>query len=470
MCRLAFVSFDDSVPQTTRREVMAKVLKESWDLGNKDGAGFVSWTGTEEPIVGRALTIETLQIPEVVGKHALLHARFATCGKEITNVHPIEGGGAYLVHNGVVHASSMADEALFKTKTKTTNDSELILKAYLTNKRDLCVGLEKLSGMANVALWDRERAVLSIYPDSGDFLMWYQDGVLVLTQETGQASGTVVTGLGHPYSFDKFESGNVYEVDLSNPAQSIVKSIEDAMTAPLPVTVSPSYQTSWGYDEWDSSDPMISRQPYTVYDKLYADEQEAIRAEDGHIVTYTPGGGWGGPSPMGSYRGNGNYGPYGPKDRKTFTEYSSKYPIGQGRIIHPPKTLAGQRLSKKRYRALGRALDRIQRGGTVSDLTKAERKAYLLYIDVTRDLRPNAPLAASTAIQTAITTLSAAPVTPPPPWWKEEDPEKAAVARREALDAQIATVQGSEDDPDDVSPKYPDKRRIPQGATEGWVD
>ena len=48
MCRLAYLHFDPSVSPERRQKAVRACLKESWDLGNKDGAGLVTWTPGEE--------------------------------------------------------------------------------------------------------------------------------------------------------------------------------------------------------------------------------------------------------------------------------------------------------------------------------------------------------------------------------------------------------------------------------------
>lgn len=216
MCRLAYLHFDADVTQERRRKVVKAVLTASWNLGNKHGAGLVTWTpGTEEsPSVSRALHLKALAYPPLIGSEVLVHARQSTNMIDLAHTHPFEGGGAYLVHNGIVHVSSYGLEAKLKKKARTSNDSELILKAYLSFDRNLPSALTKLSGMANVMLWDERRGALCLYADTEDYQIWRQEGILLITQERAQSFAAIKAGLGNPYEFEALPKGHVIEVLL----------------------------------------------------------------------------------------------------------------------------------------------------------------------------------------------------------------------------------------------------------------
>lgn len=217
MCKLAFLSFDPSVSQERRHAVVNLVAANSWKMGNDDGVGIATWTNPapEVPQVVKALKLEEFKLPETLGAHVLVHARKATCEINLANTHPMVGADVYLVHNGIVHPRTKDAHETLKGMVKTTNDSELILKAYLTAKRSLFGALEShIAGWANVAVWDAQRGVLSFFPDGTDFHLYRQDGVFAIVQEPEQVSGVIVGGLGHPYEGATLPHDSVFEVPL----------------------------------------------------------------------------------------------------------------------------------------------------------------------------------------------------------------------------------------------------------------
>ena len=215
MCRIAFVKFSEEVRQKRRHSVLTTVLKNSWDLDNKDGVGFVSWDTKEEPQTGKSLTLDGLTLPRHVGSNVLVHARHATCPVTMENTHPMVGAETYLIHNGIVTARGKEDKEVLDKMTHTTNDSELILKAYLVSGRNLYAALDMVGGWANVMLWDQRREVMSVFADGSDFHMWRQDGVMLLIQEDKQKEYIVHGGLGSPYEYGVLKADHVYEFMLN---------------------------------------------------------------------------------------------------------------------------------------------------------------------------------------------------------------------------------------------------------------
>lgn len=212
MCKLAYLGFYRHVPQKRRQEAVRAVLEASWEMGNKDGAGLVTWDGLETPAVARSLKLDDMQCPQV-RKHCLLHVRHATCEVSLKNTHPMAADGAWLVHNGVVQ-ESRGGEGL-AAECESTNDSELVLRAYLRAGRDLAKGVRLVSGWANVAVWDNVRGVLSLFPEKSAFRVWRQDGVTAIVQDDQQASELIEGGLGRPYESDSLKAGRTYEVECS---------------------------------------------------------------------------------------------------------------------------------------------------------------------------------------------------------------------------------------------------------------
>ena len=221
MCRLAYLHFDGSVSPARRLAVAQTVLGSSWDLGNRDGAGYVSWTpGEGGALVGRALKLDDLKWPKVpksLGSEVLVHARFSTNVRALAYTHPFAAAEVYLVHNGVVHVPDEKLREVFSSRAETTNDSELILKSYLANKRSLFEAMKALSGQANVMMWDARRQVLSLYPDGKAFDVWRQDGVTLISQEAAQSVGVVASGLNHPYEYASLPADKLVEFPLEEP-------------------------------------------------------------------------------------------------------------------------------------------------------------------------------------------------------------------------------------------------------------
>ena len=214
MCRIAYARFEASVTQERRHEVAATLLKNSWELGNKDGLGAVSWDADESPVTVRALKIEGLVLPHTIGRNILIHARHATCEVSLRNTHPLSAAGAHLVHNGIVYPSGEQNATMLRKVVRTTNDSEFILKAYLASDRDMFGALDKFEGWANVMLWDERRQVLTLFADGEPFHIYRQAGVTCMVQEVGQVNGLVQSGLGHPYEYAKVDEDSVIELDL----------------------------------------------------------------------------------------------------------------------------------------------------------------------------------------------------------------------------------------------------------------
>lgn len=214
MCRLAYLHFDPTVTAERRLEIVTSVLEDSWNLGNKDGAGVATWTPNESHgvRVAKTLKLTDLELP-VIGSEVLLHARQSTNTINLANTHPYVMGGAVLVHNGIVYLNSHQE---LKAKAKTDNDTELILKAYLAENRDLSKALTHLGGMANVALWDNERQVLVLYADTGAFQVWNQDGVTLICQQHEQSFGVIHAGLFSPYAFESLKTQQIITLPLSD--------------------------------------------------------------------------------------------------------------------------------------------------------------------------------------------------------------------------------------------------------------
>jgi hypothetical protein len=230
MCRLAVAHFGDSVGQARRHEVVRLILTNSWEMGNKDGVGLATWTADEEPQVARAVDIKDMKLPAKIGATALLHARNATNDVCLANTHPYVGGGVYLVHNGIVQVHGEETAKRLHALAETNNDTELILKAYLaepdrarTDGVALVHALAKLTGSANLALWDRKARLLELYPDTRGFGVWRQAGITVICQEAEQTAGVIVAGLGRPYETATLVKEQAYVMDLGN------QSFDDAL-------------------------------------------------------------------------------------------------------------------------------------------------------------------------------------------------------------------------------------------------
>ncbi len=247
MCRIGFLAFESDVTQEARKKALATLLENSWNLGNKDGIGFVSFTPNEAEAY-RALALKDLPFPETIGPFVLVHARYATTPKIIENVHPIYKDEAFLVHNGVVNSQAKYKEKVEDSCT-TSCDSEFILNGYLAANRDLLAGLKKIVGSANVMLWDGKKQVLSLFPDNGEFTIWRQDGILSIVQEVDQTKGLILAGLGKPYETAKLEKGFVYDIPLTveqpDWANVVLDAVEKAREFDLPSFSKTSY-VNWG--------------------------------------------------------------------------------------------------------------------------------------------------------------------------------------------------------------------------------
>ena len=213
MCRLAYLHFGKDVSQKRREKLVRRVLKNSWELGNRHGCGVVSFTAgsTDAPVCARALQLDQLVLPTPLGSDILVHARFSTNTISLANTHPFAIADAYLVHNGVVHLEERTD---LVAKASTNNDSELILKAYLASGRKFGDALDILSGMANVALWDARRGILTLFGHTGRLLVWRQRGAVIVVQERAQAKGVISVGFGQPFESATIPRGRIVELAL----------------------------------------------------------------------------------------------------------------------------------------------------------------------------------------------------------------------------------------------------------------
>jgi predicted glutamine amidotransferase len=228
MCRIAYARFEASVTQERRHEVVTTLLKNSWELGNKDGLGAVMWDAGESAIAVRALRIEDLVLPHTIGRNVLIHARHATCEVSLRNTHPLSAAGAHLVHNGIVYPSGEKNTTMLRKVIRTTNDSEFILKAYLASDRDLYGALDKFEGWANVMLWDERREVLTLFADGEPFHIYRQAGATMLVQEVGQTIGLVISGLGNPYEYAKVDADCVIQLDFGKYPNDFDTAFEEA--------------------------------------------------------------------------------------------------------------------------------------------------------------------------------------------------------------------------------------------------
>jgi hypothetical protein len=89
------------------------------------------------------------------GGPLLIHGRTATCGKGLTNTHPMLVPNHALIHNGVVSSDEYRNES-------TTCDSELILRALLAKSTD---GLAAIRGYFAFAHLDLTARRLTIARD-----------------------------------------------------------------------------------------------------------------------------------------------------------------------------------------------------------------------------------------------------------------------------------------------------------------
>jgi hypothetical protein len=252
MCRIGFVAFGANVGQDVRKDVLERLVRNSWDIGNRDGAGYVTWNPGQPAVLNKAVELKDLVMAPSVGAFALIHARTATAPKGIENTHPFEQDGAFLVHNGVVFADKAFEEKV-KPLCKTTCDSEMILGAYLLGGRSLEAGMRKLTGHANVLLWDGQTKRLVIFPDGSSFMVYRQRGILLIVQEVRQAEGIIESGIGFPYEFAALQGGKIYELPLEEPTinwtTAYAKMCDSAVTAVKKTYVSethPHYETRNG--------------------------------------------------------------------------------------------------------------------------------------------------------------------------------------------------------------------------------
>jgi hypothetical protein len=249
MCKIAFIAADPKTPADARHRAVAQVLKNGWDMGNTDGVGFVTWGDGVPLSVGKALKLGDLKGPSKFGAFTLLHVRAATTPKTIENTHPLALDDAYIVHNGIVSIEK-ADDATIGDLCKTTCDSEKILAAYLAEKRDLARGMRHIAGMSNVMLWDAQRKVLSVYPDSAPFMFWRQDGILCLVQVQNQTNGVVVSGLGRPYEYEALDDDRIYEFPLETDTPDWAALIEKARESSVPHKRNFAYRAPLN-DDWE---------------------------------------------------------------------------------------------------------------------------------------------------------------------------------------------------------------------------
>lgn len=301
MCRLAYLHFDPSVSPERRLRATEAVLRASWDLGNRDGAGYVTWTPAGGTVVGRALDIEHLKWPTAadIGTDVLVHARLSTNIKALAYTHPFAAADAYLVHNGVVHVPDLTLSQTLEDKAKTENDSELILKAYLASDRKLDKALSHIAGMANVLLWDERRNVLSIYAHSTDFQIWRQDGITLVCQENRQSEGIIVGGLAKPYEFARVPNGRLVELPLEHSltdgewVKAMLKAVKNAGKVKRPTDSTVYYKgTGSGFadyangvrsvtDGWDFDNGVWVQKSkgYVVNGRKYSDDGRLLSTE-----------------------------------------------------------------------------------------------------------------------------------------------------------------------------------------------
>jgi hypothetical protein len=78
---------------------------------------------------------------------AIGHTRYSTSGdwRDNKNTQPIEAGGVAIVHNGLVSmAEQKGFEAAYRVKTKTANDTEVLLRHVLATRGDLLKAFAKV--------------------------------------------------------------------------------------------------------------------------------------------------------------------------------------------------------------------------------------------------------------------------------------------------------------------------------------
>ena len=246
MCKLAYVHFQPHVSGALRQAIVRRITTNSWKMGNDDGVGITTWTGEDAPVTVRSLKLATLAWPDSLGDHVLIHTRKSTNTINLANTHPLVGGGAYVVHNGIVHAGNEVSRIALSEVTHTDNDSELILKAYLGNNRKLSGALGQLSGWANVMVYDDKRHVLSVFADRSPMLMFRQNGVFIIAQASEQIVGVIQRGIGAPFEEAALPADRIFEFNTSgrmNWAQALSAAVKNAVAFQLPSGLVQTVQT-----------------------------------------------------------------------------------------------------------------------------------------------------------------------------------------------------------------------------------
>lgn len=133
--------------------LFTRLMEESQVRGrHASGASWVS-KGTlqthREPLpASRLVQTATWKALETTPPTAILgHTRYSTSGDwhDNRNNQPLVAGGLAVAHNGLVSMATQPEfEAAYKVKTKTANDSEVLLRRVLAAKGDVAKGLERV--------------------------------------------------------------------------------------------------------------------------------------------------------------------------------------------------------------------------------------------------------------------------------------------------------------------------------------
>jgi hypothetical protein len=219
MCRIGFVRFSKKTTIAERKKILKTVLTNSWELGNKHGAGIFSFGDDKKRTLIKDVRLEDVikKIDNMndVYKNNIIHTRFATNEINYTNTQPLSYNGIVVAHNGVCHTDQTLD-------CKTTNDSENILRLYekFRNVKDVN---NNLSGSFNYILYDMNANKLIFNADSHSYKMWNVDWNIYIVQETEQLDGILETKLFNPkiIGTDKLNEDEYFEINLNKKADDL---------------------------------------------------------------------------------------------------------------------------------------------------------------------------------------------------------------------------------------------------------
>lgn len=222
MCRIAYANIENV---NERYDAIASIAVNSWNLGNRDGVGIYSWDDTGDMLIKGlkwdAFNKDLLNVADSLKRNTIIHARLST--NEITelNTQPLDINGVVVAHNGHINSCK------YKPET-TTNDSEIIIQAYLKVDTDIDALNKELFGTYNYILYDKSTDKLVFNADSSGMSVVSTNGNFFVVQQPEQLKGVIKTGLFNPIGFEKVKSGHYLITTSKSVFKPFIKKVAQA--------------------------------------------------------------------------------------------------------------------------------------------------------------------------------------------------------------------------------------------------